>query len=57
MAVPKKRTTTAAKRQRRSHDALKAIALTACANCKQSIRPHTACLKCGFYRGKKVLAV
>jgi large subunit ribosomal protein L32 len=57
MAVPKKRTTATSKRQRRSHDALSVVTLSVCANCKQSVRPHTACGHCGFYRGKKVLSV
>ncbi|HSH31256.1 MAG TPA: 50S ribosomal protein L32 [Candidatus Saccharimonadales bacterium] len=57
MAVPKKRTTHSAQGQRRSHDALKAAAVTACGNCGKDIRPHHACAACGLYRGRKVLKV
>lgn len=57
MAVPKKRTSAATKGQRRSHHALTTVSLSACANCKQSVRPHTACGHCGYYRGKKVVTV
>lgn len=57
MAVPKKRTSKSAKGQRRSHDALKAVTTGLCSNCNQPVRPHRACTNCGYYNGKKVLAV
>lgn len=57
MAVPKKRTTKAAKGQRRSHDALKVVNLSKCSNCGQPTFSHQACKHCGFYRGKQVLKV
>ncbi|MBW3538488.1 50S ribosomal protein L32 [Candidatus Parcubacteria bacterium] len=57
MAVPKKRTTRSAQGQRRSHDALGAAVVTACASCGKATRPHRACTACGMYRGRKVLKV
>jgi large subunit ribosomal protein L32 len=57
MAVPKKRTTNASKGQRRSHHALSAPNLSACANCGKPTASHQACASCGMYRGRKVLKV
>lgn len=42
-------------RQRRSHHALKAPALSVCANCGALHRPHHMCLSCGFYKGRQVI--
>jgi large subunit ribosomal protein L32 len=57
MAVPKKRTTATRQGQRRSHLALKPVALVACSNCTKPTRPHIACEHCGMYRGRKVVNV
>jgi large subunit ribosomal protein L32 len=40
---------------RRSHHALRAVKLVACANCQVLIQSHRVCLACGYYRGIKVL--
>ena len=55
MAVPKRKTTPSKRGMRRSHDAIKATFGVNCTNCNSIRLPHNACLKCGFYRGKKVL--
>ncbi len=57
MAVPKKRTTASTQGMRRSHHALKAPAITACANCGKDVIPHTVCKACGTYRGRKLIKV
>jgi len=54
MAVPKRRTSLARKRKRRSHHALTASAANACPNCGELRRPHRVCESCGFYNGKQV---
>ena len=41
---------------RRSHNALTANGTTKCTNCGEMIRPHRACPKCGFYKGKEVVS-
>lgn len=41
-------------RNRRSHHAIKAVNLSTCAHCGAKRLPHTACGKCGTYRGRKV---
>jgi large subunit ribosomal protein L32 len=57
MAVPKKRTSSRKQGTRRSHLALAEAPTTICQNCGATIKPHNACPKCGFYRGRKILKV
>lgn len=40
---------------RRSHHALKPVALAKCSNCGEAHRPHHMCLSCGFYNGRQVM--
>jgi len=54
MANPKKRKTHSATHKGRSHLALKKIVLNKCPKCGQAVKPHTACLACGNYRGRIV---
>jgi large subunit ribosomal protein L32 len=56
-ALPFRRVSKTAKRQRRTH--LKKAAPTAisCPNCGNSMAPHRACTKCGYYKGKEVIKV
>jgi large subunit ribosomal protein L32 len=54
MAVPKRRTSLARKRKRRSHHALTAGAVSTCTNCGELRRPHRVCESCGFYDGKQI---
>ena len=55
MPHPKKKTTKAARNQRRSHHALKAISLIKCPKCGKDIKSHTVCNGCGFYKGKEYI--
>ncbi len=57
MANPKKRKTHSATHKGRSHLALKKVVLNKCPKCGQALKPHTACVACGFYKGKTVVAV
>lgn len=56
MAVPFRKVSKTRKRMRRSHNALEAVDTTKCPNCGEMIRPHRACPKCGFYKGKEVVS-
>ncbi|MEI6316742.1 MAG: 50S ribosomal protein L32 [bacterium] len=40
---------------RRSHHALKGAAFSACSHCGAARVPHTVCMACGYYRGRKVI--
>lgn len=57
MPVPKRRTSSSKRDQRRAHDALVAPGLAICPNCRAKIRPHRVCPACGHYRGRQVVAV
>jgi len=72
MAVPKRKTSKARKRKRRSHQNLQGpnIPITQrvraqasrsvkffCANCNQPKVPHAVCPNCGYYRGRTLVEV
>ncbi len=57
MAVPKRKTSKARKRKRRSHLALEMPALSTCERCGTVKVPHAACENCGHYRGRDVLGL
>ncbi len=55
MAVPKRKTSKARKRKRRSHLALSAPASSSCDRCGAEKVPHAVCESCGHYRGRDIL--
>jgi large subunit ribosomal protein L32 len=55
MPVPKRKRSRARRDSRFANKGLKVKAIAGCLNCKDPIVPHTACQKCGFYKGVKVL--
>lgn len=57
MGLPAKQRTRTSKRQRASHFALKTPPTTKCGQCGAFNKPHRACAKCGFYRGRRVIDV
>lgn len=57
MAVPKRRTSKTKKRKRRTHYKAQPVALTPCPRCGDPHRPHHVCPSCGYYGGKKRVAV
>ena len=57
MPNPKRRHSKQRTATRRSHDHLTAQALSECPHCHERKLPHHACPKCGFYKGRDVLAV
>ncbi len=56
-AVPFHRVSKTRKRMRRSHNALTAPGTNKCPNCGEMIKPHRICKKCGYYKGREVVAV
>lgn len=53
MAVPKRRTSKAAKGKRRSHISVaKAPRHQYCSQCGEPVLPHRVCAGCGFYASK-----
>lgn len=57
MTIPKKRHTSSKVGRRRSHHALKKVALVNCPKCGKAIMPHRACSFCGTYDGKEVIKI
>jgi large subunit ribosomal protein L32 len=56
MPVPKRRTSKSKKNMRRAHDFLKMKSLSTCPQCQEAKEPHRVCPKCGFYKGREVIA-
>lgn len=57
MAVPKQKTSKSRRDKRRSHLALTVNnAIESCTQCGEAKLMHRACAKCGYYRGRSVLA-
>ena len=55
MAVPKRRTSSMKRDQRRAnHDKVTAPNVSPCPNCGDVMLPHRACPACGFYKGRQV---
>lgn len=56
MAVPFRKVSKTRKNMRRTHYKITANGLVECPNCKEMIRPHRVCPKCGFYKGENKLS-
>lgn len=54
---PKRKHSKGRRDRRRAHDAMTPANLVACSNCGEMRMPHTACPKCGQYRGREVLVI
>ncbi len=57
MAVPKRRTSKARKRKRRTHWKLETPNLDRCPHCGAAKRPHRVCDECGHYGERQVVDV
>ncbi len=54
-ALPARRVSKTAKRQRRTHLKKSAPTVSKCSNCGEVVAPHRACSKCGYYKGKEAI--
>lgn len=52
---PKRKTSKARKRKRRSHHALSPTVTVLCTHCHQVTLPHRVCGNCGWYQGRQVV--
>ena len=57
MANPKRRHSHARQGTRRAHHSLTSPLLDDCPKCHEKKLPHHVCPKCGFYKGRRVIAV
>jgi large subunit ribosomal protein L32 len=55
MPNPKRRHSKARRDKRRAHDALTAVSLSECPNCRERKLPHRICPHCGHYKGREVI--
>ena len=55
MAVPRHKHTRSKVGKTRMHKNIKLLRLNVCPKCKKPILSHTACLNCGYYKGKEVI--
>jgi large subunit ribosomal protein L32 len=55
MALPKRKTSKARKRKRRTHWKLTVPNLVECPQCHELKLPHRVCPACGYYKGEKVV--
>jgi large subunit ribosomal protein L32 len=56
MPVPKRKTSKSRRDKRSASKFIRPQAITVCQNCQEPISPHQACLACGYYKGRKVIA-
>jgi large subunit ribosomal protein L32 len=52
MAHPKHRTSKSRRDKRRTHYKATPETLATCSNCGTTVKYHTVCSECGYYRGK-----
>lgn len=57
MPVPKKKTSSSRRDQRRSHHGVTPSFGIVCPECAVQVQPHRVCTECGYYRGRQVLPV
>ena len=56
MPCPKRKTSKSRKNKRRTHWNLNEKNLAECPRCHEMKLPHRACLECGYYNGKSIIA-
>ncbi len=57
MANPTNKTSKARTRKRRTHKVLSAPNAALCPQCHEPKLPHRACMSCGTYKGREVVAI
>lgn len=57
MPNPKRRHSKTRTAKRRTHDALSAVPVGACPQCREAKAPHQVCPHCGYYKGRQVRPV
>ena len=57
MGVPKRKMSKMRLRTRKAANRWHAPQMNKCSQCGSTIRSHTACPSCGYYKGRQVLTV
>lgn len=55
MPVPKRKRSRSRRDKRFANKGVTVRSISTCTNCSTAVSSHTACLSCGFYKGRKVL--
>ena len=55
--LPKRKISKGRRNRRRADDSIGTPQLVACSNCRAKVIPHRVCPKCGYYKGRQVIAV
>ncbi len=55
MAHPKRKTSKQRRNKRRTHLKVTPATLATCSNCGATVKYHTVCPECGYYRGKQAI--
>ncbi len=56
MAHPKRKISKTRRDKRRTHYKAEAATIALCSNCGTSVKYHTVCGECGYYKGKLAIA-
>ena len=57
MPLPKRRHSKTRGRKRRTHYKMVVPTRSICPQCREVKLPHQICLKCGYYKGREVIAI
>ena len=57
MPLPKRRHSKTRGRKRRTHYKMAVPMRSICPQCREVKLPHQICLKCGYYKGREVIAI
>lgn len=57
MAVPKRRTSAARSRSRRSQWVVRPVQTSVCPQCREPKLPHRVCPNCGHYAGRQAIEI
>lgn len=55
MAHPKRKISKTRRDKRRTHYKAVAPTISTCSNCGASVKYHTVCAECGYYKGKQAI--
>ncbi len=55
MAHPKRKISKQRRDKRRTHVKASTFQLATCSNCGATVKYHTVCSECGYYRGKQAI--
>jgi len=55
MPVPKRKVSRSRRDKRSANKGLSPKTVASCQTCQEPVMPHCVCIKCGYYKGEKIL--